>query len=164
MKKIKSVTLLKDLPGCKAPVIGEYMDGGVNAGLWEFNNGRCHAFHINFMIGYPDWFRVEYEEEEKETYHSVGIVTHHVYKDQYGNGRHVEEPQEVRTVANVGIAKEATKYLAKQLDEWLKGRCGKCGDRLIEGCKIDGACYAPIAHCKDCLKRYTRCEKCGEVS
>jgi hypothetical protein len=61
MKKIKSVRLLKGLPGFPK---GTYLiDLGI--GLWSFDKHNNVRYSTHFMDNNPDFFEIEYEQERK---------------------------------------------------------------------------------------------------
>ena len=61
MKKIKSVKLLKDLPGYSK---GTYLVE-LEIGLWSFHEHNNAKYSIQFIKNNPDFFEIEYEPERK---------------------------------------------------------------------------------------------------
>jgi len=62
-KKIKSVKLLKDLPGVPAETVGRFKERTEINDIYEFL--RTIDFGVNFMKDFPTWFEIEYEPERK---------------------------------------------------------------------------------------------------
>lgn len=116
MKKIKSVTLLKDLPGVKCQTkFGSATGSSVNDGN-EFIFGAdesSYVFQTEYILKHPDWFKVEYEEDIPikmvlTTQEKLpGFQPFIVFTWEFKNGM---------------AAAEAGDYLQTKLDEYLKTR------------------------------------------
>ena len=64
MKKIKSVTLLKDLPDIQKGTIGLFFKTNDYNDVYQFRcNSNCIDYGLNNIQRNPDWFDIEYESE-----------------------------------------------------------------------------------------------------
>lgn len=155
MKKIKSVTLLRDLPGMKAGTKAvDTVDTEPGVVKWKFldtNTNRVELYHSLFINDYPDWFRVEYQEENNfrvdiELYRDDGSISS-CFAGKY---------------LSYELAKKLQEYLKSKLDEYLKSRCSKCGGEIGVYDKNNGMLISTQAFGM-LFETYRSCQSCGHV-
>ncbi len=163
--KIKSVTLLKDLPGVKAGTVGEILPEAPmhirkvykefwsdSENVWIFDDDCYHDFHLEFIKNHPDWFKVEYDEEN-----NCRVALN------YG----VPSMDECYGFSNCSLpekqAKELFDYLVEKRDEYLKSRCKMCGGELSQSFNCPSICDNN-GYCGRCKRVKMKCQSCGEVS
>jgi len=158
MRKIKSVTLLKDLPGVKAGEPGLLSEclGDQVAQFGFKQSGVGITFTKTFLKNNPDWFQVEYEEEER-CYLEISIANHSAGFSRRFLCDHLFNKKE--------RAEECGNFLESQLDEWLKNRCQKCGGilskTLITSWTVSPDSYGIYGTTRS--KEIPKCQSCGEV-
>jgi hypothetical protein len=149
MAKIKSVTLLRDLPGVKAGTVAKENERYF---YFVMADGKKWGAGTDYLEKYPDWFKVGYEEEG----YSVNI-----FAQSMDTGDLIKEIEVVRL--NKDTAVDLFNHLEKSKSEFFKGRCEKCGGKLV-GCAHGKDPLCPYTPCVGCNLRNTHCPDCGEVA
>lgn len=173
MKKITKVTLLKDLPGIKAGADGQRKINNYIEGWWFLSNGYIGVYSDfypdDFVKKYPDWFKVEYEEENSY-FVELSISTHP--RDKAGSTRGYLMDRLFLTREQ---AEKCGEYLVGKFKEYLQTHCKKCGGRLKcssngSDCDKDRAtnlhhnCEINNLANRNCKYYRPVCSECGEVS
>lgn len=158
MKKIISVKLLKDLPGCEKDTSASPSSNGTYS-FYGCSDIRFHFTTEHIMIN-PDWFKVCYEDEKSEVWIKSGWKEE---KTWGGSGTLTEHN-----------ADELARHLIKCMSEYRKSRCSKCGGPLMcssSGIECDKDRKNNIFHnCelddlvpRNCTYYKPKCRSCNNV-
>ena len=159
MKKILSVKLLKDLPGVKAGTEGKFTNTTIPSySFFNPENKSFVEFRLDIIQSHPDWFEVSYEEEENIIFQFT------IYKN--GLPWNVRKSQYLKSMDQ---AIEASCFLESQLNDWLKGRCKKCGSELKmyddNGTEVVPGKIYYYSSTGSTMRIFSKkCHSCGEVA
>jgi len=157
--RIKSVKLLRDLPGCDYGTMGypEPSDSeNIKFSCREGEKEKFSWFSITLVQAYPDWFRVEYEEEEEKYY--IEILCRSRSK--------LVGPANTSRFMSKKFCEELQKFLTAKMVEWFKSRCPDCGGEMALFDHVGNKYYpGQIIYTSDPSKQtiMKKCVRCGKM-